>query len=46
MCRCIFVVSEVMVKFEFKEFMKDLEFVEGDEVVFDVRVIVRFDFEV
>ena len=45
-CRCTLAVSEAMVKPEFKESMKDLELVEGDEAVFDVRVTARPDPEV
>ena len=45
-CRTTLVVREVTSKPEFKETMKDLELVEGDEAVFEVRVTAKPEPEV
>ena len=42
-CRCVLVVSDAVVKPEFREAMKDLELVEGDEAVFSVSVAAEPD---
>lgn len=41
-----FFVSELMSKLEFKKVMNDLELLEGDDVVFEIVVNVKFDFKV